>query len=295
MALQFGRSQDESLDRVMARIDELGLGAQIVELETKGYTALKKVLSGEQVDRARSAIVDRVERNTGSRVDLETATEQDFKGMTYLPYLLYDGEVFEEILMEEKPLALVTYLLGESCLLSSLGCHFKGPGGKALPLHSDNGNGMPSPFSPISQVANVNYALTPYSREAGALAMVPGSHKLARQPRGDEMRLWGERTNPDAVSMDLEPGDVVVWHGNTWHGSFARQVPGVRMNLAVYFNRQYIRTQERHGDTVPREVLDRHADDGRFKVLLGGKQPYGWQLEGPDYEVMARNPRGLYD
>ncbi len=295
MALQFGRSQDESLDRVMARIDELGLGEQIVELENKGYTALKKVLSGEQVDRARSAILDRVERNTGSRVDLETATEQDFKGMTYLPYLLYDGEVFEEILMEEKPLALVTYLLGESCLLSSLGCHFKGPGGKPLPLHSDNGNGMPSPFSPISQVTNVNYALTPYSQEAGALAMVEGSHKLARPPRVHEMMLDGEQTNPDAVAMDLEPGDAALWHGNTWHGSFARHVPGIRMNLAVYLNRQYIQTQERHGDTVPQEVLGRHTNDQRFKVLLGGKQPYGWQLEGPDYEVMARNPRGLYD
>ena len=137
--------------------------------------------------------------------------------------------------------------------------------------------------------------LTPYSQKAGALAMVPGSHKLARQPRGTEMRLWGEQSNPDAVSMDLEPGDAVVWHGNTWHGSFARQLPGIRMNLAVYFNRQYIQTQERHGDTVPQEVLDRHANDERFKVLLGSKQPYGWQLEGPDYEVMARNPRGLYD
>ena len=295
MALQFGRSQDESLDRVMSRIDELELGEHIVELETKGYTALKKVLSGEQVNRARSAILDRVERNTSSRVDLETATEQDFKGMTYLPYLLYDGEVFEEILMEEKPLALVTYLLGESCLLSSLGCHFKGPGGKALPLHSDNGNGMPSPFSPISQVANVNYALTPYSREAGALALVPGSHKLGRQPRADELMLSGDSANPNAECQDLSPGDCVVWHGNTWHGSFDRTIPGVRMNLAVYCNRQHIVTQERHKDVVPEEVLARHPDDKRFQVLLGGKQPYGWQQDGPDYSRMMQSPRGLYD
>ena len=58
--------------------------------------------------------------------------------MTYLPYLLYDDEVFEEILMEPEPLALITYLLGESCILSSMGCHFKGPGGMPLPLHLHN-------------------------------------------------------------------------------------------------------------------------------------------------------------
>ena len=289
------RPVDSALDRIMVKINDLGLQQHVVELETQGFTTLKGVLSGDQIDRARNAILDRVERKTGCRIDLQTATEQDFQGMTYVPYLLYDDEVFEEILMEEKPLALVTFLLGESCLLSSLGCHFKGPGGRALPLHSDNGNGMPSPFSPISQVSNVNYALTPYSREAGALAMVPGSHKLARQPRGDEPRIWGDRANPDAVSMDLEPGDAVVWHGNTWHGSYARQIPGIRMNLAVYFNRQYIRTQERHGDAVPSDVMGRRSDDERFKILLGGKQPYGWQQEGPDYDIMARNPRGLYD
>jgi len=100
---------------------------------------------------------------------------------------------------------------------------------------------------------------------------------------------------PGVVSMDLSPGDAVVWHGNTWHGSFRRELPGVRMNLAVYFNRQFVQTQERHGDAVPADVLKRHANDERFGVLLGGKQPYGWQHSGPDYSLMARSPRGVHD
>jgi ectoine hydroxylase-related dioxygenase (phytanoyl-CoA dioxygenase family) len=60
----------------------------------------------------------------------------------------------------------------------------------------------------------------------------------------------------------------VIWHGNTWHGGFRRELSGMRMNLAVYFCRQFMQTQERHGDTVPDEVLQRHANDERFKVLL---------------------------
>ena len=288
-------SESDPLRRILDNIDQLGLNENLIELETKGFTTIQGVLSEDTIARAREAILARVERDTGKKIDLETATTEEFEGMTYLPYLLYDDEVFEEILMEPKPLAMLTYLLGESCVLSSLGCHFKGPGGAPIPLHSDNGNGMPAPFSSISQVANANYALTPYSKEAGALAMVPGSHKLARQPRIEEMMLSGDATNSDAVAMDLSPGDAVVWHGNSWHGSFARQVPGIRMNLAVYFNRQYIQTQERHGDVVPAEVLQRHANDERFKVILHGKQPYGWQIDGPDYAVMGRSPRGLYD
>lgn len=289
------QSPADALTRVLASIRTLGLEENLIELETLGYTTLKGVLDARKVDRAKTAILERVERTTGKRIDPLTESGANVRGFSYIPYLLYDDPVFEEILMEPKPLALVTYLLGESCLLSSIGCHFKGPGGDPLPLHSDNGNGMPAPFSSISQVANVNYALTPYSREAGALAMVPGSHKLARQPNASEIHLRGERTNRNAVPMNLEPGDAVVWHGNTWHGSYAREVPGIRMNLAVYFNRQYVQTQERHGDAVPQDVLTRHANDERFRILLGAKQPYGWRHEGPDYSLMARNPRGLYD
>ncbi len=288
-------SKSRSHQRVLARVHELGLDENLKELEAQGYTTIPKVLSDPQMQRARAAIIARSERTAGRKVDVESESGDGFPGMTYLPYLLYDDEIFEEILIEPKPLALLTYLLGESCLLSSMGCHFKGPGGTPVVLHSDNGNGIPAPFSPIAQVANVNYALTPYTKEAGALALVPGSHKLARQPRPAEMMLGGETGNPDAVAMDLSPGDAVVWHGNTWHGSFTRQIPGVRMNLAVYFNRQYIQTQEHHGDAVPAEVLARHTDDQRFGVILGAKQPYGWKAEGPDAALMARAPRGRYD
>lgn len=288
-------NKPSALDRVLAEAGELELEAHLLEMETQGFTTIPGVLSEATIGRAKRAILDRVEAATGRKVDPDKATVDDYEGMTYLPYLLYDDEVFEEILMEPKPLALITYLLGESCLLSSMGCHFKGPGGMPLPLHSDNGNGMPPPFPAYSQVANVNYALTPYSLEAGSLAIVPGSHRLARQPRPEEMVLGGPDTNPKAVSMDLSPGDVVVWHGNTWHGSFARQIPGIRMNLAVYFCRQYVQSQEQHKGVVPESVLARHANNERFQILLHQKQPYGWQKEGPDYTLMAKNPNGLYD
>ena len=285
---------EQALNRTLSKIEELGLKDNLIELETTGYTTIKGVLSEDRIERAKQALLNRVEKNTGKRIDPDTATTDDFEGMSYLHYMLYDDEVFEEILMEEKPLAIITYALGESCLLSSIGCHFKGPGeGGVIPLHSDSPG--PTPHPPYSLVANVNYALTPYSREAGALALVPRSHKLRRQPTPPEMGLSGKQCNPSAVSMDLSPGDAVVWQGSTWHGSFPRQIPGIRMNLAVYFARYSVVTQERHKDVVPQEVLNRHANDERFKRLLAGNQAYGWQHEGPDFAKMAQGPRGLYD
>jgi len=297
-----------ALHRVMGNIHALGLEENLIELETVGYTVVKGVLSAATVARAKTAIVKSTERFTGkTNLDIENGDGSQIQGMTYVPYLLFDDPVFEEILMEEKPLALVTYLLGESCLLSSMGCHFRMPGGLPLMLHSDNGNGTPAPFSNTSYVANVNYALTPYSKEAGCLAMVPGSHKLLRQPTLAENFHPQRATKdqpldeaewidpPNAVPMNIDPGDAVIWHGNTWHGGFRRELPGARINLAAYFCRQFVQTQEQHGRAVPKDVLARHANNDRFARLLGQRAPYGWGPEGPDYSLMNSSPRGLYD
>lgn len=136
----------------MAAIDRLGLNDNLIELDAQGYTIVRGVLSEDQVERARAAILKRVEVRLGKPVDPDRATDEDFQSpmgtsLDLVGYILYDDEVFEEILMAEKPLALVSYLVGESCLVSS-----------------------------------INYAPTPYSREGGATAIVPGSHRRARQP-----------------------------------------------------------------------------------------------------------------
>ncbi len=285
----------EARDRTLAEIRELGLETNVAELDAIGYTTVKGAIDADQVAGAKAAIVRVMERKSGMPVDIESETAEAWNGVSLAHYLLYEDEVFESIMAASKPLALITYLLGRSCVLSSMTCHFKGRGSDPLMLHSDNGNGITPPFSMVSQVANVNYALTPYSKEAGALAMVPGSHRLCRHPRPDESQLAGDACNPDAVSMPLEPGDCVVWHGNTWHGSFRREIPGIRMNLATYFARQYIVTQEEFGRTVPQEMLDRHANDQRFLRLVGQRQPYNYHADGPDWSKFADVPRGQWD
>ncbi len=285
----------EARTKTLAEIHELGLERNLAELDALGYTTVRDAIDADQVARAKAAIVRVMERKSGMSVDVDSETAEAWNGVSLAHYLLFEDEVFESTVMAPKPLALISYLLGRSCVLSSMTCHFKGRGSDPLPLHSDNGNGIPAPFSMVSQVANANYALTPYSREAGALAMVPGSHRLCRMPRPDEMRLDDEDGNPDAVPQSLNPGDCVVWHGNTWHGSFRREIPGIRMNLATYFARQYIVTQEEFGKAVPQDLLDRHANDPRFLRLLNQRQPYNYHAEGPDWTRFAEVPRGQFD
>ena len=294
-AIELPRTNNPAFDRTMQDITDLNLTDNLMELDVIGYTRLRGVLNEDQVNRAKDAIARVMEEKTGNAVDIENESGSHWEGMSLAHYLLFADSVFEEIVQSSRPLALIHYLLGRRAVLSSMTCHFKAQGGRPLALHSDNGNGMPSPFSMISQVANVNYALTEYSKERGALAMVPGSHRLCRSPREDEMGLGAKNLNPQAVSIDLDPGDCVVWHGNTWHGSFRRNQPGIRINLATYFCRQYIVTQEKFGEHVPEEFLRRHANNPQMLTLLNQQQSYGWDASGPDWSKFGSQPRTQFD
>ena len=293
-------SNDPAKRRILDNIDALGLTNNLLELELHGFTVVP-VLSEDRIERAKAAILRYAEKRTGRKIDPETATAEDFHGMDYLHYLIFTDPVFAEILLEPKPLALMDYLLGENCILSSMGSHLRGPGGMPLPLHADS---PPAEFmTAASTVANCNYALTPYTQEKGALVLFPGSHLKQRQPTPDEnWKAGGTRMAEirmkqlppkelDAVeweipaggvTMEINPGDAVIWHGNSWHGGWRRDVPGTRINLAAYFCRPFMATQELRGDTRHPEVFERYSHEPRFARLMGAEVPLGWREEGPN-------------
>lgn len=305
---------DKAEQRVLENIEALGLTSHMLELQVQGYTVVEGALSEDTVERAKAAILRRVESQTGRKIDPATATAEDFHGMNYQHYLIFDDPVFQEILLEQKPLALVTYLLGESCVLSSMGSHFRGPGGMPLGVHVDGQNdGF---MNEAASIANCNYALTPYSQEAGALVMFPGSHRKQRQPTAHENWMAGGETMAEimmkqlapeeldkvdweipkgGVTMDINPGDAVIWHGNSWHAGWRRDVPGTRINLAAYFCRSFMSTQERRGDVGHAEVFERYANEPRFAKLMGQNIFNGWREEGPDFSGRKTSPRGLFD
>ncbi len=118
----------------------MGLETNLAELEAFGFTTIENALSTEQVIRAKTAIVNAAEEKWGRSIDIEKET--DHEGYDLIAFLLYKDPIFIEALLNPKPLAIVTYLMGQHVLISSVASHFKAPGGMPLPLHSDKGNGM---------------------------------------------------------------------------------------------------------------------------------------------------------
>ena len=256
---------------VFAEIERLNLQQQVLELEEDGYAVVEGVLDEGTLQRARQSILNQLERKVGFRPDPES-----FDGELPLAhFLLFEDPVFEEILMNETMLALASYLLGRSFHLSSMTSHARGPKNAYLKFHSDTPGLVP--YSPHSIVANCNFALVDYTKEAGCLSIVPRSHSLCRQPvrgEGDPYK------NPHAKPIEVPAGSMILYHGNTWHGAYRRDIPGIRMNLAVYMCRNHVVTQELIRESVTPEMLARNNE--RFAQLCGQNQFNGWRAEGPD-------------
>lgn len=273
------------VDRTRAELRELGLEAHVAELDVEGYTVVppERVAPAGFATRLRDAVLAVDERRHGRPVDLESGATHPWQ--VPIPYVLFEGEIFEEAVMNPVGLALADYLVGRSCIVNLVNAFVKGPTPDPqlhpFTLHSDS-FAIPEPLPPYAQYANVTWALSDYTRDGGALAIVPGSHHLRRHPLPAEQQLIGPDANPDAIAVEAPAGSMIVWHGNTWHGSYPRTEPGLRVTLVCAFSRMYIQTHERIREKVTAAMLERNA--ARFATLTGQESPYEYPDGGAEYD-----------
>jgi ectoine hydroxylase-related dioxygenase (phytanoyl-CoA dioxygenase family) len=277
---------------VAAEIARLGLGEYVRRLEVEGYVAIPREVTGmtvEFIDRVRDKVLDAVEKRTGVRPNVETGETHRNVFYPSLYYYLFEDRVFEELLMNEVALAMATSLLGEDCVVSACAIFMKGPadppktGSKLqLGLHADHsGWTLPEPYPHPAEAPaiNITWLMTDYSADDGATVFVPGSHFMRRLPIG----LEGEER---MVPIEAPRGTLVVWGGNTWHGSLPRKKAGLRVGGGFALTRPWLAPQEPFQQDVTDEMLARNP--ARFAVLMGQTYPTGWRGEGPEVLMAKR-------
>jgi ectoine hydroxylase-related dioxygenase (phytanoyl-CoA dioxygenase family) len=287
-----------SLEGYFGPIQDLGLESHIARLDNYGFTVIPPEIVGppEFIERITAAVLRVAGERTGveHRLDRAGATGKynqtisgdGERGQYLLFYLLFEDQVFEEWL--ENPVfgAVMDYIMRGAGRLSNIDSFvkWKTPNPeeqlKTLRLHTD-GPGSPEGVLPFSHdmVCNAALCLTEYSRENGCIAMVPGSHRRGRNPApGDGVDT--------AVAVEAAVGSLIVWHGNTWHGSFPKLTDGLRLNVTTLHCNAALKTQHRFGrDVIPEEMLARRSE--RFRRILGIDDPMGWTTTGPDPELWA--------
>ena len=263
-----------SRELVFDEIYRLKLERHVLELEEKGYTVVPDAIDKDMIEKLREVIVTQsADKSNINKPDIETWDDGTLREGSYL---LFEDPIFEKLVMNEYTVALMQYLLGLSMKLSTIYSHVRAKGDPPLPLHTDQWTLQLS--KPVS-VAVANYALVDYEKDKGAFAVVPGSNHLLRRPTGSKES--GVYSNEKCIPLEMSAGSVVVCAGNTWHGAYERKVPGLRINAAVVYCRDYIQTQELIREGSTQEMLDRNPP--RFADLMGVNNFLGFGREGPDF------------
>ena len=279
----------------------LGLEPHVAEIEALGYTVIPPELAGPPglASELRRRIFEISEETRGQPPDLEAGTTHmnPVDPVERQEFLLAKGRAFEQALMNPVVQAMVRYLLGDDAVLSTCVGRIRGRGSLPLMLHTDQAFHP----APLPLVCNVNYLLTDYTRENGAICFVPGSHRLQRNPLPEENFYLGglDRAGAEAALAAGEPlkvrdapglhvveapaGSLAVWPGNTWHGALARSAPGLRFSLILYFCNKWLRPQEAYREYLPQDILDRN--DEQFARMVGSEIYYGWGPEGTEFDA----------
>ncbi len=257
-------------DRVFNEIDRLDLWGVIGELDAKGYAIIppEKVAPAGFSDSVRDALLATSTKLSGVQPDVsDGSTHSGYStrhgNVEIIEPLLQHDPIFVDALMNESLLAVVTYLLGESCVLLNNSGQIKGPGDLYLPLHNDLClTAGPTLFSSTAQVCNASWVLSDYSADNGATAFAPGSHKLCRYPTMAEIH------DPENYQpVEAKAGSILIWHGNTWHGAYPRTNLGLRLSIIHYFGRFFMNPNPVLAKVVSPEEVARRPK--RFAHLIG--------------------------
>lgn len=124
---------------------------------------------------------------------------------------------------------------------------------------------MPKPWGYSAYNTNATWCLTDYTRENGALAYVPGSHRKGSDPV--------EGAEKNAIAAEAPKGSLLVFHGATWHGAYPRQTPGMRLAVANYYRHPSIQPQEDLRNGFDQELSQNCDNPDILQQVLGISDP----------------------
>ena len=281
-----------TLPALYRELQQLGLETNVAELEAFGYTIVPPDIVGPPDFHAavREALLSVGERRAGAAPDVdggESHRDQRHSLGQVARFILWDDPVFERLVLNPAALGLVQYLLGTNCILSLLDGAIKGPGRNRTPIHADWADFNLPAFPPEPNTANFNYLASDYTKEQGALSFVPASHRWRRLPSAAEVESWADLATP----IEAPAGSMVVWGDHTWHGSYPRTEPGLRLTVIATYCKPNLQAQEPFRATCTQDALDRNPR--RFAALM---DHYGWFPFGVadlDGARATQNPTGI--
>ena len=234
------------------------------QLDELGYVELPAFMPPSLLEQLRSR-VDELFEQEGENAGSEFRQEP---GSRRLANLVAKGEVFERIVSMPEILAYIETVLGPEFKLSSLNARSANPHSDSLqPLHADVGA--------IADergywVCNTVWMLDDFTRENGALRIVPKSHRWRKLPQAELADL--KATHPDEILVTGSAGTVVVMNAHCWHGGTANRTGTHRRALHGFYCRNDKPQQQYQKALIPGETQARFTPEVRRVLALDDPQ-----------------------
>lgn len=199
------------------------------DLETHGYCIVEGVLTPAQTAALRERVAEQAAGEEAAGV-----ASGDGEHNQRLWMLVNKGKIFRELAIHPFAQEIMTHLLGEAYLVSSLTANIARPGGQAMYLHTDQ---LYVDFwTPKPLVANIAWMLDEFTDANGGTRVIPGSHLRPRQP---------EDTPEATIAAEGPAGSALVFDGRLIHGTGAnRTTDKMRHGILAYHCRGFMRQQE---------------------------------------------------
>ena len=298
-----GESVAEQPVRISEFARERGLEPYLLQLEMDGLAVVPPDVHGvsmDRIDELTERLLDRAKALTGCEFDLARGPLQalSFPQAT-APSLTADDpapsqfliqqlgslhRVFRDLAINPVAVELIRSMIGRQVTRFSnhnsfvkwQGEHGYGP---TLGIHADQ-NAMPLPWGRSALTANTNWCLTDYTKEGGALAYVPGSHRFGSRP------AFPAAVN-QARAVEAPRGSVIVFHGATWHGAYPKLTEGMRISIANYYRHQMVTSQEDIKNNFDRSLAEDCDDPALFCELAGFNDTFPYQSQRQQVPTVA--------
>lgn len=176
-----------------------------------------------------------------------------------------DPVLFERYSKNPRLLDLMESLLGPDLEVIHTMLINKPPGVDGRhPFHQDL---LYFPFRPADWIVGTSTALEEVTRENGCLEVIPGSHKgdlmEHENPDWEHLNIGyfgvkGMEGEPERVYLEMQPGDMVLFHPQLIHGAGRNRTDGFRRTILTHYASarcKYLPGAESVGDLRPYRLV----------------------------------------
>lgn len=145
----------------------------------------------------------------------------------------YVDPLLDRVRLDRRMLEIVAPLIGTTLKQIINQMHWKPPGAAAeFGWHQDIRFRRPRAAyrRPAVSYVQTGIAIDPHRKENGAMRIIPGSHRLGELKLGGDGRIMDRTMSDDdlvragldpttAIDLEMDAGDVALWHLHLVHGS----------------------------------------------------------------------------